>query len=103
MPTTPLTAAAEIQKSSTRTIESFIANASFAVRGSKRVDTTDATTYTYIGILVLTDTVVADVSGFDSKHEGWANADTLLASVGYYPISGTAITLTSGTILLIKA
>ena len=92
-----------IDENAERNIPSYIANASFAASGTAYVDTTAATTYTFMGILVLTDCVVADVSGFDAIHTGWANADTLYASAGYYPISGTSITLTSGTCLLIKA
>ena len=90
-----------IDANAERTVESFVANAAFGATGTKYLDTPDATTYDFQGILVCTDTVVADVSGFDSIHTGWANADTLLASVGYYPISGSSITLTSGTIILI--
>jgi hypothetical protein len=91
----------QISDNSDRTIESFSANAAFAASGSKYLDTTDATTYDFQGIQVLTDAVIADVSGFDSIHEGWANSDSMLQAVGYYPISGSSITLTSGTVLLI--
>lgn len=90
-----------IQNNSDRTIESFAANASFAASGSHYLDTTAAKTYDFQGILVTADATVSDVSGFDAIHTGWANDDVLLAAVGYYPISGTSITLSAGSVILI--
>lgn len=84
-------------------------NREHASKGYKVVANTSATAYNFYGFSVTSEAVVATVvaptadsqerTAYDGDEAGIA---TQTLPVGYYPIRGSSITLTSGTVILWK-
>lgn len=84
-------------------------NREHASKGYKAVTGTSATPYAFYGFTVISEAVISAIvaptttspenTAYDSGHSGLAS-QTL--PVGYYPIRGSSITLTSGKVILWK-
>lgn len=72
-----------------------------AEAGNKYVADTSATTYSYYGFTIVSDAVISAITADASQDVASITGDTLPKGL-YLPISGSAITLTSGAVLLHK-
>lgn len=69
--------------------------------GNKYVADTSAITYSYYGFTVVSDAVISAITADSNQDVATITGDTLPRGL-YVPISGSAITLTSGAVLLHK-
>ena len=84
-------------------------NREHASNGYKVLTTTDATTFAFYGFTVISEATISSITAptvvgaentaYDGDEAGLAG-DALPA--GYYPVRGSAITLTSGKVILWK-